>query len=115
MVDNYFKGCPPKMGGFREITEYKSSTLVNNDLQRYFHTPRDDDYRFYLQNNGRNILNAEYLYYRNNNSCFSNRCIYNNPTTLIPPYVFQKDMYIYNNVPQGIPCQQYNDYRLFNQ
>ena len=113
MCDNFFKGCPPKMGGFREITEYKTNAFMENDLQRYFGTPRDDMYRVYLQQNGMNLMNNEWIYLRNNHSCFANRCIYSNPRTLVPPVVFTNDMHIYNNVPQGIPCKQYADYRLF--
>jgi len=112
MSDNYFKGCPPKMGGFREITEYKTSAFVDNDLQNYFGLPRDDSYRLFLQKNGVNLMHTEYAYLRNNHSCFANRCIYNNPRTLINPAVFTQDMNIYNNMPQGIQCKRYADYRL---
>lgn len=113
MTDNYFRGCPPKMGGFREITEYQTSAIVDNNLQKRFNLPRDDEYRFFLQNNGNRLMNIQYLYYKYNNSCFNNRCIYSNDTTGIDPIVFTRDMYIYNNMPKGIPCQRYKDYRLF--
>lgn len=117
MTDNYFKNCPPKMGGFREMTDYRTATLANESIKKINNISRDDNYRYYLQTQGSKLANNEWNYLRDNHSCWTNQCIFNQRRTLIDPSVFTQEM-IKNNTlltqtpTPGYPCKRYPDYRL---
>ena len=40
---------------------------------------RDDDYRLFLQTNAEKMMDSEWLFLRENYSCFNNACVHNYP------------------------------------
>jgi hypothetical protein len=77
--------CPPKMAdGARHLTDYRTPTQ-RNELIKYMSIKpvrgimRDDQYRIFLQSNGKKILDNEWKYHKKYNSCFPNSCIHNYP------------------------------------
>jgi hypothetical protein len=114
MTDNYFKGCPAKMGDARFLTDYRSSTTRDQYNKHINHIVRDDDYRMFLQKNGANIMDKEWTYLRKNESCWPNECIHIFPTRSTPGMLFE-EMNLYDNVREkgcGPKCKPQPDYRV---
>ena len=117
MCDNYFQNCPPKMGGFRELTNYQTDAFINEQIKQNLNIVRDDQYRVFLQNNGQQILDNTWDFYKNNYSCWNNQCIFRNKRTIIPPTVFPEEMKRWNGLTDNsniyiYPCELSPDYRL---
>lgn len=118
MCDNFFGcQCPPKSGpGFRELTNYKNSTLMNEEIRYANKIPREDQYRQFLINNGKEMSNQEWNYMRANHSCWLNECAFRS-NTMIPPSQFPYEMDRNNQLltnPNHEPyvCKKYQDMRM---
>ena len=117
MCDNYFQNCPPKMGGFREITDYQTNAFTNELMKQKLNIVRDDQYRVYLQTHGQQILDNTWNYFKDNYSCWNNQCIFTNPRTMVNPIVFPAEMKRWNGLMDNTniyyyPCETKPDYRL---
>jgi len=121
MCDNFYckKGCPAKCGpGFREVTEYRPNTYINEEIRYKNGLNRDDEYRMFLQKNGGVIADNEWSYLRQNNSCYVNECIFNNKRTMVHPSIFpdelshNNDLLNKNRSSAQYQCKKINDYRL---
>lgn len=112
MCDNFYTNCPPRMGGFREITEYKTPGLLEENIKDYFGIVRDDTYRIFLQQNGQQILNMERQFLNDNYACHNNRCVFHQPYTLVDPVTYTDEMLRYNYQADQIPCYPYKNYPI---
>lgn len=115
-MDNFFKGCPPKMSDGRLFTEHRASVYVDEHVKAMNGITRDDNYRMFLQENGEKIANKEWDYMKDNKSCFVNECVHNYPTRVNPPW-FEEELNNYNQLanPNHQPkfvCKPLNDFRM---
>lgn len=115
-MDNFYKTCPPKMSDGRHMTDYKESTLLDEQVKFVNGIVRDDEYRMLLQNNGSVILNKEWDYNKVHNSCWVNECVHNYPTYMNPKW-FHQELSNYNQLANPkktvkFVCKKNDDYRL---
>jgi len=120
-MDNYFQNCPPMMEDQgRHLGDYKSATRRNEYIKYINDIWRDDQYRLFLQLNGKEILDREWEYNKKRNSCWVNDCVHNYPTRANPRH-FNQEREVYDSISnlrtnrQLAPmreCKQYKDFRL---
>lgn len=120
-MDNYFQNCPPRMSDQgRHLGDYKTATRRNEYIKYINDIWRDDQYRVFLQLNGKEILDKEWEYHKRRNRCFVNDCVHNYPTRVNPRH-FRQEMEAYNSIfnlrtnealaPMR-KCKPYKDFRL---
>jgi hypothetical protein len=121
-MDNFYQGCPPKMEDGRHLTDYQTATRRNEYIKYINDVWRDDQYRLFLQLNGKEMLDREWAYQKKNNSCWVNDCIFNYPTRALPRHYWQ-EMQAYNSISnlhtnkQLAPlrqCVKRPDYRMIS-
>ena len=117
-MDNYYCNCPAMAGpGFRELTNYKSATCNNEYIKYVNGIVRNDDYRLFLQTNANAIANSEFIYFKENDSCFNNACVHKYPLRM-DPRLFSKErenaneLFTKKELPKSFECTKYPDYRL---
>jgi len=67
----------------RTLSNFKTSNTINEEMRYLNGIYRDDDYRSFLQNNGKQIAFEEYQAYRasNLNTCLPTDCVHKYPTS----------------------------------
>ena len=120
-MDNFFQNCPPMMEDQgRQLGDYKTATRRNEYIKYINDIWRDDQYRLFLQSNGKEIMEREYAYHKKNNRCWANECVHNYPLRVSPRHMAQ-EMEAYNSVwnlktnerMQPLrQCEKWNDFRL---
>ena len=119
-MDNFFQNCPPKMEDQRHLADFQSSTRRDEYIKYVNDIYRDDQYRLFLQTNGKEIIDREWAYNNKNNRCWVNDCIHHYPTRSSPRH-FAQEMQAYNSIfnmntnKQMSPmrqCVKYQDYRM---
>lgn len=109
-MDNYYVGCPPKMGpGSRYLTNYYSETRRDEDIKFINGMWRDDDYRYFLQTNGEEILEKEFDYLKNR-SCFVKECVHKFPGRSSNNQMVMERL-LYNSLSNPTTCVKYKDLR----
>ena len=79
-MDNYFQSCLPMMEDQgRQLGDFKTATRRNEYIKYINDIWRDDQYRLFLQLNGKQIMDREWNYHKENNSCWVNECVHNYP------------------------------------
>ena len=120
-MDNYFKGCPARMGFVPHITDYRPADTINQHIMRINGIVRDDDYRIMLQQNAETIMDRQFGVLKDMYSCQTNCCIHNNPSTRTTPGSNYAELKLYNAVrtnklrqgDNGYPvCKNGPDYRM---
>ena len=119
-MDNFYSNCPPMMSDSRHLTDYRSSIRMNDYIRYVNNIWRDDDYRLFLQKNGKQIMDREWKYLKKNSSCFVNPCVHNYPTRVNNNQLIQEkiiyDSIFDKNTNEQLKafrvCCQYDDYRL---
>ena len=116
-MDNYYKNCPAKMNDGRFITNYKSSTCINEYIKYVNGITRDDEYRLFLQLNANQMMDSEWIYLRQNDSCWNNACVHKYPLRMDPRDFTQErlnaNMLFKNDtLPIKFECKNRDDYRL---
>lgn len=120
-MDNFFQNCPPMMeDGFRQLTDYKTSTRRNEYIKYINDIWRDDQYRLFLQLNGQQIMDREWKYHKENNSCRVSECVHNYPTRVNNRLMWQErqihDSQINPCTNEKLAkmrqCHKFQDYRL---
>jgi hypothetical protein len=120
-MDNYFQNCPPKMQDQgRPLSDFQSPTRRNEFIKYSNDIYRDDQYRLFLQKNGKEIMDREWNYYGQTARCWDNDCVHNYPTRSLPSDYYN-EMQAYNSIfnqntnkeyaPLRV-CEQLNDYRM---
>lgn len=121
-MDNFFQNCPAKMEDGRHITDYQSSTRRDEYIKYMNNIYRDDQYRLFLQSNGKNIMNKEWAFNNKYNKCWDNACIHHYPTRSLPKH-FMQERQAFDSIfnpqmnNQFAPlrvCNQYKGYRMFS-
>jgi hypothetical protein len=117
-MDNFYQNCPAKMDDGRFTTNYRSDTCINEQIKYSVGIVRDDDYRYFLQQNGKKLMNTEWSFLKKNFDCNNNACVHNYPLRMNPKnfkderekadLLFKSD-----NLPGSFKCPIYADYRLF--
>lgn len=120
-MDNFFQNCPPMMEDQgRHLGDYKTATRRNEYIKYINDVWRDDQYRLFLQLNGKEILDREWEYHNRRNRCWVNDCVHHYPTR-VNPRMFRQEMETYNsiyNLRTNKPlepmrqCKKYDDFRL---
>lgn len=116
-MDNYYKNCPPRMDDGRFTTNYKSSSNINEYIKYMNGITRDDDYRLFLQINADKLMDSEWLYLRNNDSCWNNACVHHYPLRMDPRAFTQERenanmLFQKKELPNNFKCVDYSDYRM---
>ena len=97
-MDNFFQNCPPKMSDQgRHLADFQSSTRRDEYIKYVNDIYRDDQYRLFLQTNGKEIMDREWAYHNKNNRCWVNDCIHNYPTRSLPRH-YAQEMQAYNSI-----------------
>lgn len=120
-MDNFFQNCPPKMQDQgRQLADFQSSTRRDEYIKYVNDITRDDQYRLFLQSNGKEIMDREWSYYNKSARCWDSDCIHNYPTRCLPRHYWQ-EMQAYNSIynpnthQQMAPlrqCTKHTDYRM---
>jgi hypothetical protein len=119
-MDNFFQNCPPKMEDGRHLADYQSSTRRDEYIKYVNDIYRDDQYRLFLQMNGKEIIDREWTYNNKYNRCWENDCIHNYPTRSLPRHYWQ-EMQAYNSIynvntnKEMVPlrrCVKHKDFRM---
>jgi hypothetical protein len=114
-MDNYYKGCPPKMSDGRHLTDYQPHTQLEERIKYINGISRDDEARLFLQANANKIMSREWDFLKKTRSCWLNECVHNYPVRMYPPW-FAQEMRNYNStfVPGHTPfkCAQHDDFRM---
>ncbi len=80
-MDNFFNNCPAKMEDQgRHLSDFQSSTRRDEYIKYVNDVVRDDQYRLFLQLNGKEIMDREWAYNNKYNKCWVNDCVHNYPT-----------------------------------
>ena len=116
-MDNYYKNCPPRMNDGRFTTNYKSNSSINEYIKYMNGITRDDDYRLFLQINGDKLMDSEWGYLRNNDSCWNNACVHHYPLRMNPMLFSQQRenanmLFEKKELPNSFKCDKYADYRM---
>lgn len=121
-MDNFYLNCPPKMADGRMLGDYKPSTWRNEYIRQVNGIYRDDQYRYFLQTQGKELLEKEWDFYRNNSSCWTSPCVHKYPTR-VTNYDFVHEMQTYNSIfdlntnEEMAPerrCVKYKDFRMMS-
>lgn len=90
-MDNFFQNCPPKMQDQgRPLCDFQTATRRNEYIKYINDIWRDDQYRLFLQQNGKEVMDREWMFHRKNNSCWTNDCVHNYPTRVLPRQMYQE-------------------------
>jgi hypothetical protein len=96
-MDNYFKGCPPRMNDGRFLQDFRQANTREQYIKTINGIVRDDDYRMFLQQNGEQIMDKEWGVLRKTQSCQTNCCIHTYPTRTSPGSNYE-ELKLYNAV-----------------
>jgi hypothetical protein len=81
MSDNFFQNCPAKMEDQgRHLADFQSSTRRDEYIKYVNDIYRDDQYRLFLQSNGREIMDREWAFHKKYSSCWDSPCIHKFPS-----------------------------------
>lgn len=120
-MDNYFQNCPPMMEDQgRHLADFKSATRRNEYIKYINDVWRDDQYRLFLQKNGRKFLDRDFAYNKKYNSCWENECVHNYPTRQTTRQFVQErqaydsiyDLKTREKLANMRKCIKYDDFRL---
>lgn len=113
-MDNYFRGCPANVGN-RNLSDYKTTTRREEYIKYINGIVRDDEYRLFLQQNGKEFMDREFNWYKQTQSCYVNNCVHNYPTRQSPlDLATEKRLYdsrLQSNIKNN-GCTFYKDYKL---
>lgn len=106
-MDNFFRTCPPKMEDQgRHLTNFQSSAKNNEYIKYVNDIYRDDQYRVFLQQNGKQIMDREWQYHNTYNRCWVNDCIHTFPTRVLPQQMAQERI-LYDSMTNPATNQQF--------
>ena len=120
-MDNFFHTCPPTMEDQgRHLTDFKTATRRNEYIKYINDIRRDDQYRLFLQLNGKKMMDNDWEWNKKHNSCWVNDCVHNYPSRVNLKQMAQErnlydSIFNLNTNAQLKPlrrCIKYKDYRL---
>jgi hypothetical protein len=119
-MDNFFQSCPAKMSDGRFLADYRSANTRDQYIKTINGFVRDDEYRWFLQQNANSIMNKEWEILKEKNSCPTKVCVNQFPTRMTNG-MLNEQMQTYNSVAsgklkesdKGFPsCAAWDDYRM---
>ena len=119
-MDNIYKGCPPKMSDARFLTDYRTANTRNQYIKSINGLVRDDDYRLFLQQNTNQIMDNEWKFMKDANSCATSTCLHQCPTRVTNGSNYE-ELRTYDAVKSGKlkptdknypTCKKFQDYRM---
>jgi hypothetical protein len=116
-MDNFYGNCPAKMDDGRFTTNYRTDSCINEQIKYVNGIVRDDDYRYFLQQNGQKLMDSEWAYLKKTFNCMNNACVHNYPLRM-DPNNFRAErekadlLFMSNDLPDPLKCKMYADYRL---
>lgn len=120
-MDNYYQNCPPKMEDQgRHLSDFRTSTRRDEYIKYINDITRDDQYRLFLQLNGKRIMDNEWHYNKQFNRCWDNDCVHKYPLRT-SNMQFAEEMNIYNSIydmntnqmyAKARSCPVKKDYRM---
>ena len=118
-MDNYYENCPAKMGVDYGLTDFRSPTVVNEDVKHKNNIVDNNDYRAFLQTNGTKIMDSEWLKLKKTQSCWNNSCTHKYPLRMNPKDFIQERertnmVFTDTNLPEILKCEYGSDYRMVN-
>lgn len=119
-MDNFYHECPAEMSDGRIFGEFKTATRRNEYIKYVNGIYSNDQYRYFLQNNGDKISDNVFTYFKVNENCRVNPCVHNHATTRITPKMMNEEIKRhdkrskknYNSKLPNMGCKVYKDYRL---
>ena len=96
-MDNFYHNCPAHMGHGRHLRDFKTATRRNELIKWISDVTRNDQYRLFLQANGNKILDNEFNFHINKNSCRVNDCVHNYPLRSTPRQ-YAQEMESHNSI-----------------
>jgi len=103
------------MSDGRFLTDYRTAVRREEYVKQINGFVRDDEYRMFLINNGKTIVDGTWDYLTKNNSCWLNECVHNYPTR-VSPAQFVEERRNYDNLRKPhdpkFMCQNFKNYRL---
>ena len=117
-MDNYYQNCPPKSYS-RGLSNYRSPVVNNELIKHKYGIIRDDDYRLFLQQNAEKLMDSEWIYLKNTQSCWNNACVHDfstrqNPATFVAERKQANLLFQTPVLPPSVKCFTYSDYRSNN-
>jgi hypothetical protein len=115
-MDNFFKGCPPKMSDGRLFLDARTAVRREEYVKFINNIVRDDEHRMFYQKNAETIMDKEWNYNRQNKSCWLKECVHTYPTRVYPPW-FVEERKKYDSLndlkrTDKFVCPKNNDYRM---
>ena len=120
-MDNFFINCPPMMEDQgRHLTDFNSETKKDEFIKHINNIWRDDEYRLFLQRNGKMFMDRDWEYHKKRNSCKTSDCVHQYPTRQLPDdMITERQAYdslsncqTYGKMKQIRQCEYFKDYRL---
>jgi hypothetical protein len=110
MSDNYYAQCPAAMADGRLLCDFRESSTREQLHRAKLNIMDENEYRVYLQANGKAILDTEWEKLKKDNSCFTTPCIHNFPSRCTPMQL-EKELELYTNRVES-KCESLRDYRI---
>jgi hypothetical protein len=114
--DNYYKECPAVMN-YSSLTDYRQSASREQNIRNLNNIISDHEYRYFLQSNASNIMNAEWSVLKTSYNCQPNECIHTSPLRQ-PEGDQYRELKLYNDTRAGrvdpslVKCKNKQDYRM---
>jgi hypothetical protein len=77
-MDNIYwkQGCPALMSDGRLLTNYNRGRIIDQSIKTINKIESAQEYKYFLQNNGENIINNERDYINKKTTCSPNNACY---------------------------------------
>uniref|UniRef100_A0A6C0ACK9 Uncharacterized protein n=1 Tax=viral metagenome TaxID=1070528 RepID=A0A6C0ACK9_9ZZZZ len=119
-MDNFYHECPAEMSDGRIFSEFKTATRRNEYIKYVNGIYSNDQYRLFLQENGKQLSDNIFNYYKTNENCRVNPCVHNHKTARVTPEDMADEMKRYNQRAmnnyrtdkKNKGCIRYKDFRL---
>ena len=119
MVDNYYGApCPAVMSDGRIFRDWRTATRREEYVKYINNIVRDDTQRLFYQANANKIMDGEWDFYKKNQNCWVNDCIFNSPSIRVHPSVFVEQRRANDKLLQPVPargrympCSKQDDFR----
>lgn len=119
-MNNFYHQCPAEMSDGRIFGEFKTATRRNEYIKYVNGIYSNDQYRTFLQDNGKQLADNIFNYYKVNDNCWVNPCVHTHSSTRTTPAEMAEEMQRYNerarnnykSSKKNMGCKRYKDYRL---
>ncbi len=107
-MNNFFPSCPALMADDRIFTDYRSPIVREETNKRVANINRDDNFRMFLQQNGKNIMSNDWMNLEKMGKCFKNSCVHHQNRTISNNAEFAREFRDYNIMMKKYPTSKKN-------